>query len=71
MTAQEELNELGDRLAKNHAKLNGQINTKIMKQNEKLKEALGLALQYVPAESNDKNIQDEIEKINLLIKQAT
>ena len=43
----------------------------VMLQNKKLKEALGLALQYVPASSNKKYVQDEIDKINLLIKEAT
>ena len=38
---------------------------------EKLREALGLALQYVPAESNDILVQLEIDLIHRLINVAT
>ena len=39
--------------------------------NEKLREALSLALQYVPAESKNPLEQEEIDKIHLLVKEGT
>lgn len=39
--------------------------------NRKLKEALGIALQYVPMQSPNTSVQEEIDKIYQLIKEAT